>query len=966
MKNLKSFALSGAVASLLATSSCVNNNTSTYESVSNDPMGVRIYTLDNGLKVYMSVNKDLPRIQAYVGVRVGSKNDPSTSTGLAHYFEHLMFKGSPQMGTTNYEEEKPLLDKIEILFEMYRNTSDPQERADIYQQIDSVSNIASQYAISNEYFQLMSNIGSQGTNAWTSSDQTVYTENIPCNQLENWAIIQSERFKNPVIRVFHTELETVYEEKNRSLNSDQRRLVDTLMLALYPHHSYGTQSTLGTEEHLKNPSITAIKQFHAEYYVPNNMAICMAGDFNPDSALVVIKKYFGDMKSKEVPAYVADPEVEISAPIVKEVYGLQNDMVYIGFRAPGQQKDLSRRAEIVTNILYNQTAGLIDLNVNQKNRMVRANAMSWDRPDYNTFILYGNPKPGQSMEEVKEILLAQIDSLKAGNFGDWLIEAAVNNLKLERMNDMTNNRERATEMVNAFTIDLSWQQHIDSYESMYKTTKEEIVAYANEWFKENYVVVYKHRDPNYSTASFPKPSITPVQLERNAKSQLYQTIESNKVAPIEPLFIDYSSAISEEMLNNQIPVIYKMNEENDIFNLYYVYGMGTANDRRFKSAFDYLSFVGTATMSAAQFKEEMYKLACSFRVITHHNRIFIELTGLAQNMVPAVKLIEDLMSNALPDQEILDELIVNSLKMRADAKLNYNVINKQMQDYGSWGAVSPSNYVLNNAELKALKAEELTDMIRSANSYKHEIWYYGPEYVENFRNTLEVLHQTPSELKDAPAPIKFKQPAVNENIVYLTHYDSKQTTMTMSSRGVLYDRELTPMVRLYNAYFNSIAFQDLREARGLAYSVYSGYMNPQEKEQYYINQSMIGTQNDKLKIAIDQFQEILTKMPESKELFEAEKQGLETTIRTSRITRSDLLFSFDRAKRLGIDGDINQLIFEILPTIDFNQLHSFHEQYIKPAKYNYCLVGNEKELDLKMLRSIGKVQKVSLEELFGY
>ena len=230
-----------------------------YETVAGDPLNTRIYTLDNGLKVYMSVNKEAPRIQTYIAVKVGGKNDPAETTGLAHYFEHLMFKGTQQFGTSDYAAEKPMLDEIENLFEVYRKTADEAERAAIYRRIDSISYEASKIAIPNEYDKLMSAIGANGTNAFTSQDMTVYVEDIPSNQIDNWAKIQADRFKNPVIRGFHTELETIYEEKNMSLTQDSRKVWEAMDAALFPNHPYGTQTVLGTQEHLKNPSITNVR-----------------------------------------------------------------------------------------------------------------------------------------------------------------------------------------------------------------------------------------------------------------------------------------------------------------------------------------------------------------------------------------------------------------------------------------------------------------------------------------------------------------------------------------------------------------------------------------------------------------------------------------------------------------------------------------------------------------------------------
>ena len=303
---------------------------SDYETVDGDPLKTRIYTLDNGLKVYMSVNKEAPRIQTYIAVRVGGKNDPAETTGLAHYFEHLMFKGTTHFGTSNYEAEKPLLDEIERLFEVYRKTTDEVERKALYRQIDSISNKASQYAIPNEYDKLMAAIGATGTNAYTNFDVTCYTEDIPSNQIENWAKIQADRFQNSVIRGFHTELEAVYEEYNMGLASDARTVIDTLRSMLFFNHPYGTQSVIGTQQHLKNPSITNIKRYYETWYVPNNMAICLSGDFDPDEMIAIIKKYFGNMKPNDsLPKPTFKEEAPITSPTTKEVQRLPSWIMHV-------------------------------------------------------------------------------------------------------------------------------------------------------------------------------------------------------------------------------------------------------------------------------------------------------------------------------------------------------------------------------------------------------------------------------------------------------------------------------------------------------------------------------------------------------------------------------------------------------------------------------------------------------------
>ena len=199
------------IAGLLALGMSAQAKDYKYQTFQGDMTQTRIYTLDNGLKVYLSVNKEKPRIQTFIAVRTGSKNDPAETTGLAHYLEHLMFKGTDKFGVTDPAAEAPLLDDIQARYEEYRLITDPELRRQKYHEIDSVSQLAAKYFIPNEYDKLMSAIGAEGTNAYTSNDVTCYVEDIPSNEISNWAKIQADRFQNMVIRGFHTELEAVYE-----------------------------------------------------------------------------------------------------------------------------------------------------------------------------------------------------------------------------------------------------------------------------------------------------------------------------------------------------------------------------------------------------------------------------------------------------------------------------------------------------------------------------------------------------------------------------------------------------------------------------------------------------------------------------------------------------------------------------------------------------------------------------------
>lgn len=332
----------------------------TYKYVSGDPMEARFYTLKNGLTVILSPSKKEPRIQSYIAVKAGSKTDPATNTGLAHYLEHLMFKGTKKYGSLNWEKEKPELEKINNLYEEYNHTKDAKKRKLIYKKIDSISGVASKYSIANEYDKMMTSMGAQGTNAFTSFEQTVYTDDVPSSSLDKYLTVQAERFRDPVFRIFHTELEAVYEEKNRSLDNDGDKVYETLMSTLYKNHNYGKQTTIGTVEHLKNPSLVNIRKYFDTYYVPNNMGIIMSGDFNPDEVIKKIDEKFGAMESKPVAKYTFKDEVPFTQPVIKTVVGPDAENLTMAYRLPNNKSKDILLARLVSQILSNGNAGLID------------------------------------------------------------------------------------------------------------------------------------------------------------------------------------------------------------------------------------------------------------------------------------------------------------------------------------------------------------------------------------------------------------------------------------------------------------------------------------------------------------------------------------------------------------------------------------------------------------------------------
>lgn len=942
-----------------------------YETVPNDPMGVRIYTLDNGLKVYMSVIKDEPRIQTFVAVRVGSKNDPKETTGLAHYFEHMMFKGTPDFGTLNWEKEKELIDTIEQLFEVYRNETDSLKRATIYHQIDSISFEASKLAIPNEYDKLMTAIGSTGTNAATSNDYTIYIENIPSNQLENWAMIQANRFSHPVLRLFHTELETVYEEKNMSLTNDARKAGETLLRGLFPNHPYGQQTTLGEAEHLKNPSMKNIREFFDKYYVPNNMAVILAGDFNPDEAIKLVDKYFGTLKARPIPEFKIVPEDPINEPKEYEVVGLEAENVTIGYRFAGATSADADMLSLINSILSNNKAGLIDLNINKKQLAQRAYASARIMTDYSILQLGGRNKKGQSLEEVKDLLLRQVELLKKGEFPDWMLEAAINNYKLNRMNALESATSRARMMMNAYLNGMDWASVVNSIERLQTITKDQVVKFANDYLGDNYVVVYKRQGKPQDVAKVAKPPITPIHINRDIESDFLKKVKETKVTPVEPVFIDYKKDITRIKLNKDIEVLYIQNNDNGTFNLVYYYPFGSLSNPAWTHAADYIQLIGTSTMSAEKVSQEFYRLACTFNFSVNDEDMSISLSGLSENAGKALALMESLLTDCQPDESALKAYVANQLKTRNDAKRNQSAVFAALVSYATYGENSPQKHILSERELNDLKPEDLIGLIKSLGSYRHTVLYYGPLSSNDVKQLLAKEHRLPKKFNPTPVNKKFEPLETSTDKVLFAHYDAKQSYLQTLSRGQKYDDNLYSIITLYNEYFgggmNAIVFQEMREKRGLAYTARSRYTIPSNPDDYFINMSYIATQNDKVIDAFNAFNELFSNMPENPIGFTLAKEALLSDIRNTRIRNMRVLYNYLNAKRMGWTDDIRKKLYAQIPTYTLSDVKKFQEQYVKAKPKTYIILGKEADMNFRELeRLYGPVTKLTLEQIFGY
>ncbi|WP_118949815.1 M16 family metallopeptidase [Taibaiella helva] len=947
-----------------------------YKYVSNDPMKTRFYTLKNGLTVILTENKKEPRIAMKIAVRTGSNNDPRDHTGLAHYLEHLLFKGTEDFGTTDYAKEKPYLDKIEALYEAYGQTTDKEKRKALYREIDSVSGLAAKISIAGEYNKMMSDLGAQGTNAGTWLESTVYDENIPSSALNKLLRIQADRFRNPVLRLFHTELEAVYEEKNRALDNDDRKLLYALHENLFPTTNYGLQTTIGTIAHLKNPSIKAIKAYYEQYYVPNNMAVILAGDFNTNAAIKLIDENFAYMKPKPVSAYEHAPEPVVKGPVVTEIYGPSAERVQIGFRTGPEGSRERLLTDITGAILFNGEAGLIDLNLNKQQKVLSASAgLDFPYKDYGIFRLSASAKQDQSLEEVKELLLGQLDLVKKGAFDESLLKAIVANQKLSQIRGLSSNENRVEQLSSAFINNRGegWQRDVAYIHELSKVTKQQIIAFANQFFRaDNYTVLYKRKGEDKHIVKVEKPAITPVETNAGLQSAYIDKINEMPSTPVQPLWIDYDKAIGKARLG-PADVLYVPNKDNDLFSLYYRFDMGQWNNKKLSVASNYLSFLSTDKYTSEQISKAFYDIACSYDVSVSQEFTTVTISGLQENLEKAVQLFEHIITHCKPDEHTLAALKGRIRKSRADYKLNKNVILRGLQYYATYGAKNPFNYVLTNEELDNLKSEELVNMLHNLLQYKHTIMYYGPAALDKVTALLQRHHPLPAQFLSYPGGATFTYSRQTANQVLFANYDMVQSEIRWVRNTDAYSPEEELTVDVFNNYFgagpsgmDNLVFKTIRGSKALAYATGAYYMIPNKKEDPYSFFGYVGSQADKMNDAIAGMNELINNMPESRAGFESAKASLKSALETDRIVDEGILGSYLDAQRKGISYDIRKVKYERLDKISFADISNFERKQLSGKPYTYCILASDKKIALADLKQYGAVKTLSLEEIFGF
>lgn len=933
----------------------------------NDPLDAQIYELDNGLRVYLTENHEEPRFYAEIAVRAGSKHDPIDGTGLAHYLEHLLFKGNQNLGSLDYSLEKPHLDRIVELYEEHHGETDTTRRAEIYAEINSEAQLAAQYSVPGELDKLYNNMGGSALNAHTSFEETVYKIGLPSNRLRQWAEVESDRFVNPVFRLFHTELETVYEEKNRSLDSAGRIIGTAVNETLYKVHPYGQRPTIGTVDHLKNPSLVYIQNYFDTNYVPNNMAIFISGDIDPVETIALISEKFSHWERKTIPEIGPWTEEPLQGAERKTVQYPGEEQVQLAFRTAGNGNEDKEALILVDMILDNSTAGLINLNLNQQQLVSGAGSSPLFLNDAGSQNLYGVPKQDQTLAEVEQLLLDQLEIIKAGEFEEWIIPAIINDFKKSEKGGLEFNQARVSMMRDSFIQGSQWEYHVAELDRMSQLTKQDVVDVANKYFGNDYVAVYRI-DAQNEIPVVEKPQIDPVNIDSSLQSEFASRILAMEYEEIEPTYVEADRDYRVIEFADGVQLYYAPNPLNDLFSFSISIDVGTEENEKLNLAAALIDVAGTNSKTNEELQKEWYQMGTDFRFGAGGNSSSISISGLDEQFEASLALAMDLIKNPSVEEQTLEQMKGILLKSREDQKSSPPAISRALTLYNRYGEESPMLEALTREEIIDSTVDELLTLPAELLDFKHTLSYTGSMPLEDLVEVLRRQHPLAGELADTPEYRFRTARELEETEIYVVDQQTAQAQVRIEFPDGVYDPDDSLVASIYTNYFgsgmSSVVFQELREARALAYTAGARYAQGGRLNDQNIMLGTIGTQTDKTVDALSAFLDLIDNMPQSDERFETSVESLMNRYRTSKISFRQVIGAVRGWERLGIQGDPRRESYQKLQTASMDDLLNFQQEHIKDRPKLISIVGDLSILDEEELEQFGTVKEIQVDDLF--
>ncbi|MEO8703168.1 MAG: insulinase family protein [Kofleriaceae bacterium] len=921
--------------------------------LANDPAKVTVHRLSNGMTVYISPDAEEPSIVAHVAVRAGSRHDPATSTGLAHYLEHMVFKGTTKLGTLDYAKEKPHLDRIATLYDDLRKPG--ADTAKIFKEIDSETQKSAAFEIPNELEALYARIGVTGLNAFTADDQTVYVSTIPKNRLAQWARVEAARYDDAVFRLFWPELEAVYEEKNRALDNPGRRVNEALMVALFPKHGYGYSSGIGEIEHLKKPAYGDMVTFFNRYYTPGNMAILLSGDVDA-SVIPLLEKEFGNFKRK--PGAAVEPgeitplkgRTELKVPVPS------NEGVVLAWHLVSAKHADRYPLEVMDALLYDGQGGILQRDLLLTQKVANAGSSPTFQREAGYFELRADVLAGQSQADAEKLLLALVAKLQAGNFTDADLATAILTQDIRHQRQLESNGGRLSIMEDAFVNGEDWRDAIASIDRMRKVTKADVIRVAKQYLTANFIAVHKVKGV-VTSAKIDKPGITAVKVDSTRQSAFVTQVLELPITPIEPVAIKEGQDYERGKLATGDLIVVK-NRRNSLFTASHTYEYGRADDRLACLALEVLKVSGAGKRSAEQVSRELHELGLVITTTCAKNGSSITLSGVDKNLDAGMTLLRDWLADPAFDEATLKARVAASLTERANTMASPQAIVQASAAFARYGNDSELLVVATNKQLEAATPAQLKKLINRFLTMKHRTQYFGPRATADAGKAIQLGDGRLAT--KAPRGNRLRKP----NTTVLVDQETAQTHVWLIwPRANASDADRAAG-SVFAEYTRPLLYQEVREARGLAYTVFGGFDPGARKVDDAAAMAYVATQSDKTHDAIDAVLETMMR-PIDPNRFAIAQETLGQSYRVDRIPPraiANVVYTWDDQ---GKKTDPRAARYERASKIDKAAL----EAWTKTALAQQTIVsitGNRTKLDDAKLKKLPPVTTIETAKLFGF
>jgi predicted Zn-dependent peptidase len=918
-----------------------------------DPSNTTIHRLSNGMTVYLSPDPQEPSVVAHIAVRAGSRNDPELSTGLAHYLEHMLFKGTTRLGSLDYAQEKPHLDRIAALYGDLRKPGGDRDK--ILHEIDAETQQSAAFAIPNELDQLYARLGITGLNAFTEKDATVYIARVPKNRLAQWARVEATRYSDAVFRLFWPELEAVYEEKNRGIDDPRRRVSEAFEKAMFPKHGYGWSSTIGEVEHLKNPAYADMVAFFERYYTPGNMAIVLSGDVD-ESVLPILENEFaafrrpaGDAPDPgELPHLHGRTQIDVPVP--------SREGVILGWPLVSATHPDRVALEVMDSVLLDGSSGIIDRELLQTQKVSDAGSNPTLLREAGYFELYADALAGQRLEDVEAMLQRIVDKLQRGEFTDADLAGAVLAADLQQQRLLESNAGRASLIEAAFINGEDWHDTVGRIDQMRKITKADVVRVANRYLTGDRLVVRKLKRPE-SSPKITKPAITAVKVDPGRVGAFAREVAEMPVAPIEPVALiagrDYERAAIATG-----PLVTVKNQRNTLFAVRYDFEVGRQDDRFVCLALDLQRVSGAGKRSAAEVAAELHALGVVVGTSCTRMESSILLTGPDQNLGPALAIVRDWLAEPGFDETTVHARVAKVLTERANQLTTPQVVFAAAQDYARFGDNTEYLVTPTNQQLQAVAPAQLKTTLAAFLHWQHRTSYFGPRSASDA--AAQVVLGDGKRATTPRKPVGHGKP----HSVFVTDQQSAQSQIWMLWPRPPATEADRAVGSVFAEYIQPVLFQEVREARGLAYSVTGGYLAGIRKPDASSMFAFVGTQTDKAHDAIDALRDTLHQALDAKR-FDNAKVTLTERYRVDRIPPRSVAAAVYSWQDQGASSDPRAARHALADRIDRAALERWMTKVLA-GPVVLSITGNHSKLDDARLGTWAPVTMMPIIKLFGY